>query len=196
MSWMSSTPARYARSTTCSMIWPRMSGVRIGGSGTEMSSKAIVSRMPGAQERVERVEAERAVEGRGDRPGHVGERGDRRRRVDDPRADREALEPELLAGVEERGRRVLADLRDARVALERGAPRGALDGRRRADGAFDEGHQAAFRRSKTVFTRPLRAARGACSSAALKSRRWNALSTRRPGRRRPASFSAVPNSSP
>ena len=148
-----------------------------------------------AQERVERVEAERGVERRGDGSGHVGERGNRRRRVDDPRADGEALEPELLAGVEQGRRRVLADLRDAGVALERGAARRALDGRRRADRAFDEAH-AAFRRSKTVFTRPLRAARGACSSAALKSRRWNALSTRRPGRRRPASFSAAPNSSP
>jgi hypothetical protein len=62
---------------------------------------------------------------------------------------------------------VLADLRDAGVALDGGAPAGALDRGRLADGALDEGHQAALRRSKTVFTRPLRAARGACSSAAL-----------------------------
>ncbi len=152
---------------------------------------------PRPEERVERIEPERRVQRRGDRAGHVGQRGHRRRRAHDARADRKALEPQLLTRVEEGRRRVLGDLGDAGVALERGAPGGALDGRRRAaDGALDEGHQAAFRRSKTVLTRPLRAARGACSSAALKSRRWKARSTSRPGRRRSASFSARVNSSP
>ena len=47
MMWMSSTPASAARSSTASMIRWRMSGRRIGGSGSEMSSKAMVSFMPG-----------------------------------------------------------------------------------------------------------------------------------------------------
>jgi hypothetical protein len=37
-----------------------MSGVRIGGSGSEMSSKAIVSRIPGRSSASERVHPERA----------------------------------------------------------------------------------------------------------------------------------------
>jgi hypothetical protein len=46
-SFTSSTPRRAAISRTCSMTRPRMSGVCIGGRGIEMSSMAIVSRMPG-----------------------------------------------------------------------------------------------------------------------------------------------------
>jgi hypothetical protein len=42
----SSTPLRAASSITCSRIGWRMSGVRIGGNGIEMSSIAIVSFMP------------------------------------------------------------------------------------------------------------------------------------------------------
>ena len=82
MRWTSSTPAAAAMSSTASMTRWRMSGRRIGGSGSEMSSKAIVSFMPGVQQRraaarvVERVEqrvADGGVEvverGRGARPG-------------------------------------------------------------------------------------------------------------------------------
>ena len=47
MSSTSSTPASAARSSTASMTRWRMSGPFIGGSGSEMSSKAMVSRMPG-----------------------------------------------------------------------------------------------------------------------------------------------------
>ena len=43
----SSTPASAAIVSTASMIRWRMSGAFIGGSGSEMSSKAIVSRIPG-----------------------------------------------------------------------------------------------------------------------------------------------------
>ena len=48
MRWTSSTPASAARSSTASMTRWRMSGRRIGGSGSEMSSNAIVSFMPGS----------------------------------------------------------------------------------------------------------------------------------------------------
>ncbi len=47
MRWTSSTPAAAARSSTASMTRWRMSGRFIGGSGSEMSSKAMVSFMPG-----------------------------------------------------------------------------------------------------------------------------------------------------
>ncbi len=43
----SSTPASAAIVSTASMMRCRMSGFTIGGSGSEMSSKAIVSRIPG-----------------------------------------------------------------------------------------------------------------------------------------------------
>ena len=46
MRWMSSTPAAAARSSTASMTRWRLSGRRIGGSGSDTSSKAIVSFMP------------------------------------------------------------------------------------------------------------------------------------------------------
>ena len=46
MRWTSSTPAAAAMSRTASMMRWRMSGRRIGGSGSEMSSKAMVSFMP------------------------------------------------------------------------------------------------------------------------------------------------------
>ena len=46
MMWTSSTPASAAIVSTCSMIRCRMSGARIGGSGIDRSSNAIVSFMP------------------------------------------------------------------------------------------------------------------------------------------------------
>ncbi len=52
ISFTSSTPLRAASSTTCSMIRWRMSGVVIGGNGSEMSSIAIVSFMPGVRSSV------------------------------------------------------------------------------------------------------------------------------------------------
>ena len=62
----SSTPASAARSSTASITRWRMSGRRIGGSGSEMSSKAIVSFMPGKQQRGQRLAvAERVEAGRG-----------------------------------------------------------------------------------------------------------------------------------
>ena len=53
----SSTPAAAAMVRTASMIRCRMSGLRIGGSGIEMSSNAMVSRMPGLQQLGQRVVA-------------------------------------------------------------------------------------------------------------------------------------------
>jgi hypothetical protein len=47
MTWTSSTPAAAAWSSTASMTRWRMSGRRIGGSGSETSSKQMVSFMPG-----------------------------------------------------------------------------------------------------------------------------------------------------
>ncbi len=47
MSTTSSTPASAASVSTCSITRWRMSGRRIGGSGIDRSSKAIVSRIPG-----------------------------------------------------------------------------------------------------------------------------------------------------
>ena len=52
MSCTSSTPASAARSSTASMTRWRMSGRFIGGSGSEMSSKAMVSFMPGVSRAV------------------------------------------------------------------------------------------------------------------------------------------------
>ena len=49
MRWTSSTPASAAMSSTASMTRWRMSGRRIGGSGSEMSSKAMVSFIPGVR---------------------------------------------------------------------------------------------------------------------------------------------------
>ena len=138
-----------------------MSGIFIGGSGRLMSSNAIVSFMPGAQQRVQRVHAERGVQRGGDRGVDVDQALQRRRRVDDPRADRQPLEPERLAGVEQRRRRVLVDLDDAGLALGGGvAALGALD---HAGGR--DAHQAAI--SKTVLAWPARAAFGACSMRLL-----------------------------
>ena len=127
-----------------------------------------------AQQRVQRVHAERRVERGGDRGVDVDQALQRRRRVDDPAADRQPLEPERLAGVKQRRRRVLVDLDDARLALGgRLAALGALDHAGRGDA-----HAAT---SKTVLTRPARAALGACSSAFLKLRSGQPRSIRRPG---------------
>ena len=126
------------------------------------------------QQRVERVHPERRVERGGDRGVDVDQALQRRRRIDDPRADRQPLEPERLAGMKQRRRRVLVDLDDAGFALGGGlAALGALDhpGRRDAHAAT----------SKTVFTRPARAAFGAVSSAFLNARSGQPRSIRRPG---------------
>ena len=48
MMWTSSTPCRPSSSSTISRIVWRTSGVFIGGSGSEMSSIAIVTFIPGA----------------------------------------------------------------------------------------------------------------------------------------------------
>ena len=55
MRWTSSTPAAAARSSTASITRWRMSGRRIGGSGSEMSSNAIVSFMPGRSSALQRL---------------------------------------------------------------------------------------------------------------------------------------------
>ena len=127
-----------------------------------------------AEQAVERVHAERRVERGADRGVDVDQALQRRRRVDDPAADREPLQAEGLAGMEERRRRVLVDLDDARLALGgRLAALGALDHARGGDA-----HAAT---SKTVLTRPARAALGACSSAFLNERSGQPRSIRRPG---------------
>ena len=59
MRWMSSTPAAAAMSSTASMTRWRLSGRRIGGSGSDTSSKAIVSFMPGVQQLGQRLGVER-----------------------------------------------------------------------------------------------------------------------------------------
>ena len=73
----SSTPLRAASSITCSRIRWRMSGVRIGGSGIEMSSIAIVSFMPGEQQLGKRLRVadgvqQRVTDRRRARPGCPG----------------------------------------------------------------------------------------------------------------------------
>ena len=124
-----------------------MSGVFIGGSGRRDVVERDRQLHARPQQRVERVHPERRVERGRDRRVDVDQALQRRRRVDDPRAHRQPLEPERLAGVEQRRRRVLVDLDDAGFALGGGlAALGALDhpGRRDAHAAT----------SKTVFTRP------------------------------------------
>ena len=71
----------------------RTSGARIGGSGSEMSSKAIVRRMPGRSSCRERLGVpERVLEGVADRGVGIGERRERLGRVDDPGPDGKPLE--------------------------------------------------------------------------------------------------------
>ena len=139
----------------------------------------------GAQQRVQRVHPERAVERLGDRGLDVGQALQRRRRVDDPRADRQALEPQRLAGVEQRRRRALGDLDHARLALGRRAAARPLD---HAGACRGDAHAAT---SNTVLTRPARAARGASRSARRKARSGQPRSISRPGRSRAASSIAA-----
>ena len=127
---------------------------------------------PRAEQGVQRVHAERRVERGGDRRVDVGEALQRRRRIDDARADGEPLEPELLAGVEQRRRAVLRDLDDARLAFGGDVPARALDHPCGSDAHI----------SNTVFTRPFRAALGAVSSAFLKPRSGQPRSISRLGR--------------
>ncbi len=76
MRWTSSTPASAAMSSTASITRWRMSGRRIGGSGSEMSSKAIVSFMPGTQQRGQRLGVAERVEQRvADRAVGIVQRG-------------------------------------------------------------------------------------------------------------------------
>ena len=91
------------------MRW-RMSGLRIGGSGIEMSSNAMVSRMPGV-----------SSSGSGSSPSGLssacriaastsGTAGQRLGRVDHPGPQRELLEPEALSLMDDDRRGPVVDL--------------------------------------------------------------------------------------
>ena len=126
-------------------------GPRIGGSGSETSSKAIVSFMPGKSSAGRRLAvAERVEERVADGGVGVVDRVERLGRVDDPRADRQLLEAEALA-VPEQGRRGRAvDLED-----EPGP-------------AHQRFLSRSSRRSNATFTAPRRPAAVAWSMASLK----------------------------
>ena len=93
----SSTPAAAARVSTASMTDARRSGAVMPGTGTVLSSKVMVRRMPGRR---------RAPSGsdpvgwsRAAAIGFAGVHGRQRvGRVDDAGADREPLQPEGVAG--------------------------------------------------------------------------------------------------
>ena len=177
------------------MIRPRMSGVRIGGSGTRDVVEGDRQPHARAQQRVERVHAERGVERGGDRRRDVGEALQRRRRVDDPRADGEALEPELTR------RSGTASAASAR------RPRRRRPRARARCGASCAGASSACRRGRS--TRLMRrsagrrrSSRGRCvrraaraPARALKSRSGQPWSTGGRAAARPASSSAAPKSS-
>ena len=93
-------------SRTASMTRCRLSGLRIGGSGREMSSKAIVSRIPGVQQFGQRTAVpERLEQGPADSCVRVSDRGQRFGGVHDPASlGRQALQPEALAVPDEHGR--------------------------------------------------------------------------------------------
>ena len=83
----------------------RMSGRAMGGRGSEMSSKAMVSFMPGTEQRRQRVAvAHRMEQGVADGRPRIRQGIDRLGRVDDPAALGQPLEAETLA-VPEQGRR-------------------------------------------------------------------------------------------
>src|SRR3954452_21134217 len=107
-----------------------MSGTFIGGSGRLRSSKAIVSFMPGlksessgsmpsGESSAAAIAASMSIRpfsgGGGNTIREQGGRGIQYRR-----ADGQALEPERLAGVKERRRRVLVDLDHAGFTLRGG----------------------------------------------------------------------------
>ena len=93
-------------------IW-RMSGASIGGSGSEMSSKQMVSFMPGVEQRRQRVAvAQRVEQGVADGAVGVVERLHRLGRVDHPAALGQGLEGEALAVPEQGRRRGLVHLED------------------------------------------------------------------------------------
>ena len=101
MSSTSSTPASAAMSSTASMTRWRMSGRFIWGSGSEMSSNAIVSFMPGTEQRRKRLGVERLQQRIADRAVDVVDAVERLGRVDSTRAGGKLVEPEPLAVVEQ-----------------------------------------------------------------------------------------------
>jgi hypothetical protein len=123
----------------------------------------------GSQQRRQRFHAERGVESGVDGGVDVGQALHGRRRVHHPRADRQALEPEAVAVVEERGRRGRRDLDHGRLAVDRGAAvearAHALHHRAARRLASVDGAHVGAPISKTVRTPPERAARGAWSRA-------------------------------
>ena len=94
----SSTPASAAMSRTASMTRWRLSGRRIGGSGRERSSKAIVSRIPAnSSSGSGRLSPSGLEQGPADGGVRVSERGQRFRGVHDPASfRRQAFQPEAL----------------------------------------------------------------------------------------------------
>ena len=124
MMWTSSTPASAARSSTASITRWRMSGRRMGGSGREMSSNAIVSFIPGNSSAGSGSASigfeQRATD------GGVGmcERCERLGRIDDAGpVGRQLLEAELLAVVEQHGRGGAVDVEDEPGAGSRASRR-------------------------------------------------------------------------
>ena len=79
------------------MIVPRRSGRRMLGVGVVMSSKTIVSRIPGRSSASNGSESSGASSARADGVGQVRDGRQRLGRVDHPRAEREPLQPEVVA---------------------------------------------------------------------------------------------------
>ena len=92
------------------MIRPRMSGARMGGSGNEMSSKAMVSRIPGFISVGERFGVDRVEQRVADRGRDVPDGRQRVGRVHHARPEREASGAGTPPRVDEEGRRPLVDL--------------------------------------------------------------------------------------
>ena len=147
-----------------------------------------------AQQRVERVHPERVVERGGDRRLRTSARpGQRRRRVDDARADREPLQPQRLARVEQRSAatsRPPPTTHASRCAAARGT---ALERSIWVGAGTLRREIVLMRRSagRRRSSRGRRGPRGATPRARGDSRAGaSRASTRRPGRSRPASSSA------
>ena len=105
------------------MIRCRMSGLRIGGSGIEMSSNAMVSRIPGLQQLRQRLGRRAGAAARARiAPSTSRIAGQRLRRVDDARSRRELLQPEALALVDDQRRGPVVDLQHETGAAHAASP--------------------------------------------------------------------------